>query len=651
MFVLALFLLVGLLVTTIFGRLLLERRLALGPTATITRPPASTSTPTLDFRATIVIAEIKTQQARKAAQAGIATSTPDATAVPTVSAATSTPPGTIQPQESQSTATPAPTRLIALPVVVGGATATEAPPSAFSTPTPDGPSATSPTPDPGQGTQTAEAEAATATALLFTPTATDTPLPTVTPTPTVLPVAALQAVTLAAIDLYAGPGVLYPLVNRLANGMTVRLEGRTPSGEWVHVCCINSINGWARQIHFKPRDNKAPVGAPANADGNDERWLAVQESTATPLEPLPTQTAIPDGDFPLFRHDAAGTGQVSFNLPTPPAMQSSGSAGGGISASPVIVGSYVIVPSFDNHLYNFFGNSQHWRFRFDSLIQNTPVIQEPYIYVIGNDGLLTALKGSNSGESAAVSRGVAIDWQKQVSPPRAALNIRGNTLFVTGEHTLYALKRLDSGQPRWTFNANPPGLGMQYPAIGDQLIYVGDAKLTALDIYSGTVVWQHPEINGVTGPPVYAGPLGDPTADVYRLAEVYVAETGGAIHALDANTGDPYWRVDTDYELTSLAVDDTRVYAAGKGVVLALDRRTGVRLWDYPINPNGILGGPLVGNNRVLVADANGIYVLDAVTGARQWAFSQAMTLQPAVSNGLIYIPSGADVYSVRINN
>ena len=56
MFVLALFLLVGLLVTTIFGRLLLERRLALGPTATITRPPASTSTPTLDFRATIVIA-------------------------------------------------------------------------------------------------------------------------------------------------------------------------------------------------------------------------------------------------------------------------------------------------------------------------------------------------------------------------------------------------------------------------------------------------------------------------------------------------------------------------------------------------------------------------------------------------------------------
>lgn len=650
----ALFLLVGLLATTLLGRLLLERRLALAPTPTITRPPASTSTPTVDFRATIVIAEISTQQARKTAQSARVTPTQDATPIPDVPTATHTPSGNGLPEEIQPTDTPDPARPVMLPVIGGGNPPTETPPPAFATPTPDGPSAPSPTPNPVEVTQTAEAEV-TAAALLITPTATDTPLPTVTPTPTPLPVSTQQALTLAAIDLYTGPSVLYPTVTKLATGLTVWLAGRTRSGEWVHVCCKDNIDGWARQVHFKPFDNKPPVGAPANADGNADRWLAVQESSATPHEPLPILTAIPDGDFPLFRRDAAGTGQVNFNLPSSPAIESSGGAGGGISAAPIVVGSHILVPSFDNHLYNFFGNSQHWRFRFDTLIQNAPAIQDSNIYVIDDTGLLTALKGSGEGESAIESRSVAVDWQEQVSAPRAPLNIRGNLLFVTGSnHTLYALERLQrppNGRTRWTFVADPTGPGLQYPAVGDQLIYVGDTKLRALDVYSGTVIWQDPVISGVTAPPVYAGPLGNPTTSLYRLAEVYVAETGGGIHALDANTGVAYWRTDTNYQITALATDDTRVYAAGSGVLLALDRQTGNQLWNYPISASGPLGGPLVGNERVLVADANGIYILDARTGTRQWSLSKPMTLQPAVSNGLIYLPSGSDVSPVKINN
>lgn len=629
-FVVALFLLVGLLVTVVFGRLLLEGRLALGPTPTLTRPPASTGTPTVDIRATIVVADMATQAAYQMAQVSHITPIGQATLTPTA-----TP---ISPEDIQPTDTPDPALPIYVPVIGG------------SDPPTDTPEPTRPVYVPVVGGSNPPTE--TPPPDSETPTPTDTPVPTVTPTPTPLPVSTQQAITQAAIDLYAGPSVLYPIVSRLTTGLTVLLAGRTASGEWVHVCCMDNIDGWARQKYFKPFDNPVPTGAPANTDGNDQRWLAVQESNANPLEPLPTQTAIPDGDFPLFRHDAAGTGQVNFNLPSPPAIESSGSAGGGISASPVIVGSHVLVPSLDNHLYNFIGNGQHWRIRFDTLIQNPPAIQTPYIYVIEDSGLLTALKSATAGESAVESRGLIQDWQIQLPAPSAALNIRGNTLFAAGSnHTLYALERLNSGSTRWTFSSELFGPRLQYPAIGDQLIYVGDAKLSALDVYSGTLIWQDPIIRNVTGPPVYAGPLGSPTEEVYRLAEVYVAEENGTINALDANTGVAYWREPTGYQPTSLAVDDTRIYAAGPSIVLALDRRTGVRLWSYPISSNGILGGLLVGNNRVLVTDASGIYLLDGITGTRQWSFSRSMTLQPVVSNGLIYLAERENVYSIKIGN
>ena len=651
-------LLLGVLAVALVGRLLLERRLAFAPTPTITRTPANTDTPTADFRATINSAESKTQIAYRSAVEGRSTPIPDTSVAPatavipaTTSAAT--------PDQDAPTATPTATPDEDTPSTTLTVIVTVFVPNIgnsgvdTATPTP-GVEVETPTPLPNEATQTAIA-GATATALLFTPTLTpadtETPVPTVTPTQpvgVVQPVATLQAVTKAAVPVYAGPSVLYARTNTLPQGLTVRLEGRSFSGEWVHVCCVNNVDGWVRQYFFDITGNTIPNGAPPDAKANDVRWLALQQSSVVPLAPEPTVTAIASADYPLFRRDSGATARVATQFRTPivygwqPTNQST--AGAGFSSPPVVVGPLVIAASADLHLYGFdktIGN-QRLKISLNSLVEFAPAIQDPYMYVVNQGGEVISLRDTGSAD--------AVVWRMPLGvSPSAAINIRGDTLFVPGiNHTLYALNRLDNGRERWRFST-AQGQRMQYPAIGDQLIYVGDAKLSALDVYSGTVIWEDPAVNWVTAPPVYAWP------GINGLAEVYVVDNTGTIHALDANTGAAFWRKATTDRPTALAVDEMRLYAAGSGFVMALDRRTGQQLWRIPFSDIGSQGGPIVGNGRVLIADINGsVQILDALSGVIVGGLPINETLAgpPVVSDGWIFLAArNGRLYGMKESN
>jgi len=626
---LAFALLFGLLATAVLGRLLLERRLVIGPTPTITRPPAQTDTPTADFRATINIKEIITQRAYKAALAGINTPTRDVTLTPTA---------TDTAQQASPTRQPTLHVTIFAPSV-GNSDNKTATPQPGATPT--GSSGTveiaTPTLLPGAATQTAIA-GSTATALLFTPTSTPTTAPTATATPTVVgarPVTTLQAVTKASVLLYTGPSVQYAFTQTLPPGITVRLAGRSSSGEWVHVCCVDEVDGWARQAYFNITGNQAPEGSPPDAKGDDVGWLAQQQTDALPLTPQPTATDIPSANYPLFRRDSGATAHVDA-LFRPPisygwSPDNLATAGAGFSSPPVVIGSSVIAASLDSQLYSFdkaIGN-QRWRVKLDSVVEYAPAVQDPYIYVVDQTGEVVSLRDTGNAADAVV-------WRKRLDArPSTAMNIRGDTLFASGlDHVLYALDRLNGGRERWRFSA-PQGPQLRYPAIGDQMIYVGDARLSALDIYSGTVIWEDSTVSGVAGPPVYARP------GAIGLAEVYAVDSAGVIHALDANTGTPFWRKGTADRPTSLAVDRTTIYAAGPGFVSARDRRTSDELWRTPFADVGILGGTIVGNGRLLVAEASGsVQILDAISGQIVGSAPIIETLAgpPAISDGWIFL-------------
>ncbi|RME50645.1 MAG: hypothetical protein D6790_20970, partial [Caldilineae bacterium] len=433
-----------------------------------------------------------------------------------------------------------------------------------------------------------------------------------------------------AVDVYAGPGVFFARSTALPANQAVILQGRTASGEWVYLCCEANVEGWVRTAFLRIQGNELPPDAPSNSNPNDVRWLAERTPTATPLAPQPTPTLVPDSDYPLFRRDPGA--QARVNRPLLPPLRfgwpDPATASRSMSSPVIVVGSSVLVASQDQHLYSFdkLQGNQRWRYQFPSFVQFAPAAQDNLVYAIDQDGVLVALE--DQGNRTPVER-----WRRNMeSPPSAGLNLRGDLLFVPGvNHTLYALNRQDGGE-RWRFTTS--GNYLHYPAIGDQLVYVGDGALTALDVYSGTVVWQNTAVNGVSGPPVYSRP------GVRALAELFVATELGGVLDFDANTGTLLWQHVSAERTTDLALDDTTVYAAGRFFVKALDRQTGQELWRYNA-PDELMGGPIVGNGRLLIAFASGaVQILDAFRGVVLYTQSVPVRLAgpPAVSDGWIFV-------------
>jgi outer membrane protein assembly factor BamB len=114
--------------------------------------------------------------------------------------------------------------------------------------------------------------------------------------------------------------------------------------------------------------------------------------------------------------------------------------------------------------------------------------------------------------------------------------------------------------------------------------------------------------------------------------KLFVFDTEGAVHALDAATGREQWKTSLRGEQNNSSVfgggasyADGRVYVAtGLGEVAALDATNGAQLWR--VKPGGPLrGSPTIGFNAVYVmTQDNQIHALDAADGKPLWNESGA---------------------------
>jgi outer membrane protein assembly factor BamB len=160
------------------------------------------------------------------------------------------------------------------------------------------------------------------------------------------------------------------------------------------------------------------------------------------------------------------------------------------------------------------------------------------------------------------------------------------------------------------------------------------------------IIWTSPDLFNVAAPPVYAWP------GVVKLAELYVADNNGTVHAIDANTGVRFWTHSPGWPVTALAVNDGSVILAGSnGVMRAISRRDGSAQWTQTIG-GPVMGGPIVTNTRVLVVTQNGgIFLLDAANGSVLDATQNVQTQVPggpAVSGLQVLVPASNSVYAFR---
>lgn len=486
------------------------------------------------------------------------------------------------------------------------------------------------------------------------PTATFTPEPTATPTqPFSLPSLAAQVTGETAAAARVGPSSLYTQTATLPVGTGITLLNRNASGEWVYFCCIPGSNNpaWMLSAKARPAGNPALAAPRENLTPNDARWLAQRDADPS-LAPIPTSPVAPATDYPMARADRHNSGSVA-SVPSLPYTYgwalggNSGVAGNGFISGAVVSGASVVAASADGHIYAFDhdSGSQRWRYQIGENVRVVPLAESGVFFVLSESGRLTAL------EDQGGSAGVRFQRDFNMAPHGGVLGAGGRLVFTGRQpdaERLWIVNRTNGDTLRSVAVGEAQ---LQMPAVGDQLVFLASDAVRAVDLFSGDIVWEAMQGASFTTPPLYVSP------GLNTVAELYVADNQGRITALNANTGEQLWQQGNNSTVTSLAANESMIFAAGPGFLrglVQLRRNEGQLVWQAS-TPGNVPGGVIVDGTRVLVvAEGGNIQLFDAGSGAIGVADIQVGALggSAAVSGPWIYIPTqSGTLYGIRAAN
>ncbi|CAM5654919.1 outer membrane protein assembly factor BamB family protein [Streptomyces badius] len=217
------------------------------------------------------------------------------------------------------------------------------------------------------------------------------------------------------------------------------------------------------------------------------------------------------------------------------------------------------------------------------------------------------------------------------------------------------------------------------PVVSGDLLYVTSFEVHALDVGNGRrqfktrdVAWamavEGGRIHASDGPSLYA--LDATTgAEQWRLSTdawvyalkadrgtVLTATRGGGVQGWEASNGEKLWEVtgaQTDFETAEAGpvIHDGTVYVWQDARLRALDARTGLERWSYPIGDAASCGGvPVRGtpanDGYVYIAAGTRVLAVETGSGRVRWHFEApavflsppAFAPGPAVTGGGVYL-------------
>ncbi|WP_185715504.1 outer membrane protein assembly factor BamB family protein [Halocatena pleomorpha] len=202
-------------------------------------------------------------------------------------------------------------------------------------------------------------------------------------------------------------------------------------------------------------------------------------------------------------------------------------------------------------------------------------------------------------------------------------------------------------------------------AVVNQTVYVGGKTLVALNAQNGTAQWSfEPALPDIDDPGEPLIPdVGSPAViDGTVYANVWFGPYDGGTYdtafiAVDANTGERQWRIDTGGASSRsfappTVTDDTVLTTMPQGegygdgrMVTALDLDGTLRWQTWLDNPYS--GSLPVSENRVYIPTASGVRTLDLQTGSTVWTALPQVQFQPAaaplVSDGTVFVAETAE--------
>jgi outer membrane protein assembly factor BamB len=238
--------------------------------------------------------------------------------------------------------------------------------------------------------------------------------------------------------------------------------------------------------------------------------------------------------------------------------------------------------------------------------------------------------------------------EKQVPLPgkRVAViqqeNISGNLAAADKPISLPPPQQNDS----WT---QPGGVANNAPGH----LALGDAVKSAWSADAGTGSTFYGKLTA--SPIVYDG-------------KVYTLDAAGKVSAFSTSGGSPVWRVsvtppnekDREGFGGGLAADGGRIYAAtGYGVVVALDARSGSKLWEKNVG-SPVRSSPTAAAERVFAVTKEGLlYCLSGSDGTELWQFrgmgeraSLLSNTSPAVDGDVVVVPyPTGDLVALRVSD
>lgn len=230
------------------------------------------------------------------------------------------------------------------------------------------------------------------------------------------------------------------------------------------------------------------------------------------------------------------------------------------------------------------------------------------------------------------------------------------------------LKEWPEGGPPLAWRVEGLGGGFSSLAVTGGMIYtLGDWEegtfVLALREADGSPVWKT-RIGDAGGHKGYPGPRSTPTVDG---GQVFALNQFSGLHCLDAETGKETWSVNLEKDFggkmmsgwkfsESPLVDGDRVVVTpggAKGTVLALDRKTGERIWQTeewtdPAGYSSVVVATIHGTRQYVQLTGQSVAGIDPDSGKILWRADRpgktAVITTPLIQDDLVFVTSAYGV-------
>lgn len=343
-------------------------------------------------------------------------------------------------------------------------------------------------------------------------------------------------------------------------------------------------------------------------------------------------------------------------------------------------GAIAMKPGFSEIASATAGDGEAWEYR----LVPTPVVAGNKVFALDADGVVSAHSIRDidtvlwtaevyDGDEELVSGGLAIArdmlivalsdgtvaalnyptgreiWRRTIgSPLRSAPSVDRDALYlISADNQLIAMD-VTTGTILWQHRGileNASLLGTAIPAASEGTIIAtySSGEVFALTAATGKPIWNDSLIlpqrtaalnafSGIGGSPVIAGSL------------VYTLSQNGLAAANDIRTGIRAWERPLTSTTTPWVAGDMLYALSSTGSVVALYGKDGQVAWkaDIPTGEEEILwNGPVVIGNAVFVFSSEGVaYALDAATGkpVGERDFADGAVSPPAFAQGIMFV-------------